>query len=82
MLAMDPCDRITVEDALRHPYLADLHDPDDEPTASPFEEELQVISIGLGSSPPSRLKCLHCRAGEDLVPDLWQDSFLGAASTY
>ncbi|KCV71311.1 CMGC/MAPK protein kinase [Fonticula alba] len=33
MLNFDPAKRITVEDALRHPYLAALHDPTDEPEA-------------------------------------------------
>jgi len=37
MLAFDPSNRITVEEALSHPYLASLHDVDDEPSASePF----------------------------------------------
>ena len=30
MLAFNPAKRITVEDALCHPYLAYFHDPDDE----------------------------------------------------
>jgi serine/threonine protein kinase len=39
MLVFDPTKRITVEDALKHPYFAPLHDPDDEPVASePFQE--------------------------------------------
>ena len=37
MLAFDPSNRITVDEALSHPYLASLHDVDDEPSASePF----------------------------------------------
>mmetsp|Transcript_16789 Transcript_16789/g.29418 ORF Transcript_16789/g.29418 Transcript_16789/m.29418 type:complete len:427 (+) Transcript_16789:305-1585(+) len=32
VLVFDPAKRITVEQALQHPYLASLHDPDDEPT--------------------------------------------------
>jgi len=32
MLAFDPAKRISVEEALAHPYLADYHYPDDEPT--------------------------------------------------
>ncbi|KAK9466751.1 kinase-like domain-containing protein [Lipomyces arxii] len=32
MLAFDPEERITVEQALEHPYLAVWHDPSDEPT--------------------------------------------------
>jgi serine/threonine protein kinase len=35
MLAFDPTQRITVEDALAHPYLEQLHYPDDEPTREP-----------------------------------------------
>ncbi|KAK0560224.1 mitogen activated protein kinase [Tilletia horrida] len=33
VLAFDPKKRMTVEQALAHPYLASYHDPDDEPTA-------------------------------------------------
>lgn len=32
MLTYDPDERITVEQALAHPYLKQLHFPDDEPT--------------------------------------------------
>ena len=39
LLAFNPAKRITVEDALRHPYLEPYHDPDDEPTAEPIPEE-------------------------------------------
>jgi mitogen-activated protein kinase 1/3 len=39
LLAFNPAKRITVEDALRHPYLEPYHDPDDEPTAPPIPDE-------------------------------------------
>lgn len=39
LLAFNPVKRITVEEALRHPYLEPYHDPDDEPTADPIPEE-------------------------------------------
>ncbi|KAL6073884.1 Mitogen-activated protein kinase [Balamuthia mandrillaris] len=39
MLEFDPARRITVEDALRHPYLATLHDDTDEPVADELFEE-------------------------------------------
>jgi serine/threonine protein kinase len=32
MLSFDPALRITCDEALRHPYLAVWHDPQDEPT--------------------------------------------------
>ncbi|OMJ95336.1 hypothetical protein SteCoe_1238 [Stentor coeruleus] len=34
MLEFNPKKRITVEEALKHPYLADFHDSDDEPVSS------------------------------------------------
>lgn len=37
MLDMNPKTRITVEEALKHPYLESLHDPEDEPL---FEGEI------------------------------------------
>jgi len=40
MLAFDPKKRITVTQALSHPFLAELHDPDDEPvTAELFHND-------------------------------------------
>lgn len=42
MLAFDPAKRITVEEALAHPYLAALHDPADEPVAlTPFNFDFE-----------------------------------------
>ena len=38
MCQFDPRKRITVEDALAHPYMESLHHPDDEPSCEvPFE---------------------------------------------
>ena len=37
LLCFDPDDRLTVEQALRHPYLADLHCDDDEPVCSSMD---------------------------------------------
>ncbi|RMZ91789.1 hypothetical protein DV736_g983, partial [Chaetothyriales sp. CBS 134916] len=39
LLAFNPAKRITVDEALKHPYLEPYHDPDDEPTADPIPEE-------------------------------------------
>jgi mitogen-activated protein kinase 1/3 len=39
LLAFNPVKRITVEEALKHPYLEPYHDPDDEPTAEPIPEQ-------------------------------------------
>ena len=39
LLAFNPVKRITVEEALKHPYLEPYHDPEDEPTADAIPEE-------------------------------------------
>ncbi|KAJ8626781.1 hypothetical protein MRB53_020091 [Persea americana] len=47
MLAFDPRQRITVEDALAHPYLASLHDVSDEPvcmTSFSFDFEQHALT--------------------------------------
>jgi mitogen-activated protein kinase 1/3 len=38
-LTFDPKKRLTVEQALEHPYLEAYHDPDDEPVAPPLEAD-------------------------------------------
>ncbi|CAG8536498.1 7920_t:CDS:2 [Paraglomus occultum] len=38
LLAFNPTKRITVEEALKHPYLEPYHDPEDEPAADPIPE--------------------------------------------
>ena len=51
MLTYDPDERITVTDALAHPYLAQLHFPDDEPTCEPvsaFDFDFEISEQELG----------------------------------
>lgn len=48
MLVLNPKNRITVEQALVHPYLNKYHDPDDEPICVPtfnfdFENEVRML---------------------------------------
>jgi mitogen-activated protein kinase 1/3 len=46
MLRFDPAGRITVEQALSHPYLATLHDINDEPASqAPFEFDFEQPSF-------------------------------------
>ena len=48
MLTFDPENRITIEDSLAHPYMAQLHFPDDEPTidpVSPFDFDFELYSL-------------------------------------
>jgi len=48
MLTFDPKRRITVEEALAHPYLAALHCPDDEPTTTPvsaYDFEFEIYDL-------------------------------------
>lgn len=47
MLTFDPTKRITVEQALEHPYLAKLHDSADEPVCSrPFSFDFEQEAVG------------------------------------
>ena len=44
----DPDKRITVNEALEHPYLADLHFEDDEPTTEPvsaFDFDFELYDL-------------------------------------
>lgn len=48
MLTYDPADRITVPEALGHPYLKQLHFPDDEPETEPvsaFDFDFEKYSL-------------------------------------
>jgi serine/threonine protein kinase len=50
MLRYDPKKRITIEKALEHPFLADLHYPPDEPTAkpvSPFDFDFEKYELSI-----------------------------------
>lgn len=40
LLTFKPEDRMTVDEALKHRYLADLHDPNDEPDSQPIDPAL------------------------------------------
>lgn len=45
-MTFDPGKRLTVEQALEHPYLEALHDPEDEPSAmSLFDFEFEKLTL-------------------------------------
>lgn len=43
MLDLDPDTRISVDEALRHPYVLQYHDPEDEPTAEVFDSSFEAL---------------------------------------
>jgi len=46
LLAFSPSSRLSVEDALAHPYLENYYDPQDEPTAeTPFNFEVEIDDL-------------------------------------
>lgn len=48
MLTYDPEDRITINEALEHPYLKQLHFPDDEPVTekvSAYDFDFEKFSL-------------------------------------
>ncbi|KAL4079449.1 CMGC/MAPK protein kinase [Scleroderma citrinum] len=54
-LTFDPKKRLTVEEALAHPYLEAYHDPEDEPVAPPLDPEFfefDCMQPFLGLCPP------------------------------
>ncbi|KAK4699799.1 hypothetical protein P7C70_g6458, partial [Phenoliferia sp. Uapishka_3] len=57
-LTFDPKQRITVEEALAHPYLANYHDPDDEPVAPPLEPSFFDFDLAKDSITREELKKL------------------------
>lgn len=66
LLLFNPARRISVEDALAHPYLASLHDPSDEPLAhAPFDFNFE-------STPMTKqaLKALIAREMLDFHPEV------------
>eukprot|EP00268_Persea_americana_P053842 TRINITY_DN6126_c0_g1_i4.p1 TRINITY_DN6126_c0_g1~~TRINITY_DN6126_c0_g1_i4.p1 ORF type:complete len:370 (+),score=63.64 TRINITY_DN6126_c0_g1_i4:384-1493(+) len=59
MLVFDPCKRITVDEALSHPYLSSLHEINEEPTCThPFVFDFEQASFG----------------EEDIKELIWQES--------
>ena len=43
LLIFNPAKRITVEDALKHPYLQLYHDPNDEPISDKIPEDFSIL---------------------------------------
>lgn len=41
MLVLDTDKRITAAEALAHPYVAQYHDPEDEPVAEPYDQSFE-----------------------------------------
>ena len=48
LLIFNPSRRVTVEEALKHPYLTQYYDPSDEPTAPhPFTFDMELDDLPL-----------------------------------
>ena len=48
MLVFDPEKRITIEEALKHPYMSKYHDSEDEPSGEPvsaFDFDYELFSL-------------------------------------
>lgn len=56
LLAFNPLKRITVEDALKHPYLASYHDEEDEPTCEPIQPDFFHFDTQKGTPTKEQLK--------------------------
>lgn len=47
MLDLDKDNRPSATEALAHEYFAQFHDPSDEPTAEPFDDEFEKMDLQL-----------------------------------
>nr|XP_006822450.1 PREDICTED: MAP kinase p38-like protein isoform X1 [Saccoglossus kowalevskii] len=45
MLVLDIDERITASEALKHPYVAQYHDPDDEPDCQPYDDSFEGLEL-------------------------------------
>ena len=61
MLEIDPDRRITAEQTLAHPYLAQFADPTDEPNSAPYDQTFEDVDRTVqewkGESPERILSC-------------------------
>lgn len=68
LLTFNPMRRISVEEALKHPYLEPYHDPDDEPTVLPIPEgffDFDKIKDNLSKEQlKSEVPCEHVLYGQ------------------
>lgn len=48
LLVLDPDLRITVDEALEHPYFSQFHDPDYEPTAPLYNDDFEDLELEAG----------------------------------
>ena len=45
LLVIDPDSRITIDEALSHPYFADIADPDYQTTAIPYNDDFEALEL-------------------------------------
>jgi mitogen-activated protein kinase 1/3 len=56
LLAFNPIKRMSVKDALKHPYLKPYHDHADEPIAAPIPKDLLDFDKVMGKSSSEELR--------------------------
>lgn len=77
LLAFNPAKRISVDDALRHPYLEPYHDPDDEPTAPPIPEGFFDFDKNKDALSKEQLKSMSVRWRPKYAADLSSSDLRG-----
>lgn len=73
LLAFNPIKRITVEEALKHPYLEPYHDPDDEPTAEAIPEEFFDFDKNKDTLTKEQLKRKPFPGSLTCLIELWRE---------
>ena len=85
MLLFDPTKRISMEDALAHPFLAKYHKPEDEPNCDPFDFEFEKQKLSTQSDLKkcilAEIETYHVRSsGKGAMPQLVRHAASGAGA--
>ena len=84
MLKIDPDERISVDDAIKHPFFGNLRDPENEPTARPFVDNSEGLNLSIADLRREIWREIHSfnpRSLQSIFPEDFYSSDLGSAPT-
>lgn len=63
MLLLDPEMRLTAEQGLSQPFLAEYHDPESEPDSEPYDDSFESLELAVGEW-KSKYSCIGEAGGD------------------